>query len=73
MVYAENADFEVVLLPIKEDFQFNVEKAMEYFNKVEGLGYGYHNFLFSLLDTKKDNFPLPMSAELFPLVLRYVE
>jgi len=36
---------------------FNVTAAWEFFESVQGLAYGYHNFLFGWIDTVKDNFP----------------
>lgn len=46
--WAENASFNVVLLPLKKDIRekFNETAAYEWFKGVEGLPYGYHNFLF---------------------------
>ena len=47
--WAHNADFNVVLLPLKEEYRqkLDVDKANSWFNnEVEGLPYGYHNFIF---------------------------
>jgi hypothetical protein len=57
--WAKDADFNVILLPLKEEVRtkFNVNKAIEFFKSVEGLNYGFHNFIFSWLDTEKDNWP----------------
>lgn len=64
--YAFNADFNVVIVPLKPEARekLNVEKSLEWFYSVEGLNYGYHNFLFSWLDTHK-NFPSYMDNEIF--------
>jgi hypothetical protein len=57
--YARVSDKLVAHLPLREDIRakFNEKKAIEFFNSVEGLNYGYHNFVFSWLDTEKDNWP----------------
>jgi hypothetical protein len=57
--WAHNADFNVAILPLREEIRqkFDVEKALKWFTGgIEGLNYGYHNFLFSWLDTPRDNF-----------------
>jgi len=43
----------VAVLPLSEESRkkFNVTAAVEFFKKVEGLPYGYHNFLFGWIDT----------------------
>ncbi len=58
--WAHNADFNVAILPLRQEIRdkFDVDKAMEWFTSgIEGLPYGYHNFLFSWIDTPHDNFP----------------
>jgi len=37
--------------------KLNVEKAAEFFKKVEGMPYGYHNFIFGWLDDPANNLP----------------
>lgn len=37
--------------------KFNNTAAVEWFKTVEGLPYGYHNFLFGWIDTEKNNLP----------------
>ena len=46
--WAMNAGFNVAVLPLSEESRkkFNQTAAEEFFKKVEGLPYGYHNFLF---------------------------
>lgn len=51
----------------KYSAKFNVEKALEYFNKWVGNIYGYHNFLYSFLDTADKNLPPPGDGDLLPL------
>jgi len=57
--YAHAAGFNVAILPMREDIRkkFNTTAALEWFYKVEGLPYGYHNFLFAGLDTESENLP----------------
>jgi hypothetical protein len=58
--WAHNADFNVAILPLREEIRqkFDVEKAINWFTSgIEGLNYGYHNFLFGWLDTPYSNLP----------------
>jgi hypothetical protein len=56
---ARNASFNLVHVPLSQQYSqmYNATAAYEYFLTVEGLPYGYHNFLFGWLDTANDNFP----------------
>jgi hypothetical protein len=79
VVQANNADFSVAILPLSEEYRkrFNVTAALEWFeNGIEGLDYGYRNFLFSWIDTKDKNFPdmvdYQMFLPLFGLVAKIV-
>jgi hypothetical protein len=65
--WAYNADFNVILLPLREEYRqkFDVNKANEWFEKeVEGLPYGYHNFIFTWIDTPANNFPFFTTSEI---------
>lgn len=68
---AHNADFHVILMPLKEEIRakLDTQKAVDWFvNSMEGLNYGYHNFLLSWFDTHK-NLPVYIDAEvLLPLL-----
>ena len=57
--YAENADFNVVIVPLKEEIRakFDVEKAWAEFDRLEGHTYGFSNFLFGYIDTTNENLP----------------
>lgn len=50
--YAFAADFNVVIMPLKQELRekFNTQKAIDWFLTKEGLNYGYHNFLYSWVD-----------------------
>ena len=74
--WAHNADFHVAILPLKEEYRnkLNVEKALKWFTEeVEGLNYGYHNFLFSWIDTEHDNMPNVLQTETVILVMSLIE
>ena len=56
--YAKNCDFHVAVLPLKDEMRekFNHTAALKWFESVEGMPYGYHNFLFSWIDTEDENY-----------------
>ena len=68
--YADNADFNVIVLPLKDELRakFDLDAAVKWYNKMEGLPYGFHNFLFSWIDTPDKNFPDVLPSELLPVV-----
>ena len=53
--------------------KFNETAAREFFNKTEGLPYGYHNFLFGWIDTPADNLPPLLPPGLVPVVFSVLE
>jgi hypothetical protein len=64
--WAYNADFNVAILPLKEEYRKKLDekKANDWFiNVAEGLPYGYHNFIFSWIDTVDKNFPFIVTHE----------
>ena len=73
--WAHNADFNVALLPIREEYRnkFDNAKAMEWFeNEVEGLNYGYHNFISTWIDTVDKNFPFFATSEIVEFLFSLV-
>ena len=74
IVYAHNADFNVAILPLREEYRnkLDVTKANEWYYKVEGLPYGYHNFLFGWIDTVNDNFPFGIGNYIVELIFSIV-
>ena len=73
--WAYNADFNVVLLPLREEYRnkLDVDKANLWFeNEIEGLPYGYHNFIFTWIDTTTKNFPFFTTHEFVELVFSLV-
>ncbi|CAI2364533.1 unnamed protein product [Moneuplotes crassus] len=63
--WAKNCDFNVILLPLKDEYRekFDNAAAVEFFETIEGMPYGYHNFLFGWIDTPDDNYPPALPAE----------
>ena len=64
--WANTAEFNVVHLPLRDEYRnkLNADKAWAWFeNEMEGLPYGYHNFVFSWIDTEKDSFPFITTNE----------
>ena len=64
--YAHNADFNVVLLPLRDEYRnkLDIEKAWAWFeDEVEGLPYGFNNFVFTWIDTRNDSFPIMLNKE----------
>jgi len=57
-----NASNEIAILRLNDEAlaNFDEEAAVAWFNTVEGLPYGYHNFLFGWLDTPTGNYPPPL-------------
>jgi len=47
------------VLPLSDESRakFDVQKAREFFKKVEGMPYGYHNFLFGWIDKTSECLP----------------
>ncbi|GAQ78847.1 hypothetical protein KFL_000190640 [Klebsormidium nitens] len=60
------SDPHVALLPLRSDLRatFNETAAWEYVRSMLGRPYGFHNMIFSWIDTERDNYPTPMDAHL---------
>ena len=67
--WAKNCDFHVSILPLKDELRekFDNQKALEWFQSVEGMPYGYHNFLFSWIDTPDQNYPPVIAKDFIPI------
>ena len=75
IIWAHNADFNVAVLPLREEYRnkFDNAKAMEWFeNEVEGLNYGYHNFISTWIDTPDRNFPFIATSEIVEFLFSLV-
>jgi len=75
MKWAHNADYNVVLLPLNDEYQakFDEKKAWEWFEHICGQDYGFHNFLFSWLDSPSDNLPVFLDFDTVSFVLEYYQ
>lgn len=73
--WARNSGFNVAILPLSSEYQalFNETAAYEFFKTVEGLPYGYHNFLFGWIDTPDKSYPPLLDADLVPVVFSILE
>jgi hypothetical protein len=58
---AEKASYLVVVLRLDNNYQKifndNIDLAINFYNDVENLPYGKHNFLFGWIDTEENNYP----------------
>ncbi len=73
--WAYNADFNVAILPLREEYRKKLDekKANDWFiNVAEGLNYGYHNFIFTWIDTVDKNFPFIVTHEVVELLFSIV-
>ncbi|KAG6685740.1 hypothetical protein I3842_12G127500 [Carya illinoinensis] len=61
----------IALLPLHPDMRakFNETAAWEYAQSMDGKPYGYHNMIFSWIDTKDGNYPPPLDAHLVASVM----
>ncbi|CAM8890865.1 unnamed protein product [Rhodiola kirilowii] len=61
----------IALLPLHPDIRakFNETAAWEYARSMEGKPYGYHNLIFSWIDTIDGNYPPPLDAHLIASVM----
>ena len=63
----------IALLPLHPDIRakFNTTAAWEYAKSMSGKPYGYHNMIFSWIDTIKGNYPPPLDAHVVWLSFVY--
>lgn len=75
LLMAEEVGYGVIVIPLKEEIRQRLDtKALyEEFKRLEGFGYGYHNFLFGWLDTVRDNYPPEVSGEFVEIAFRILE
>jgi hypothetical protein len=74
--WAHNADFSVAILPLREEIRqkLDVDKAIQWFTSgIEGLPYGFHNFIYGWIDTPTGNFPDFFTSELILSVFSVLE
>lgn len=67
----DDSDSHIALLPMHPDIRakFNETAAWEYARSMEGKPYGYHNMIFSWIDTLDENYPPPLDAHVVLLSL----
>lgn len=73
--WAENASFNVAVLPLKQQYRdiFNETAVYEWFLTVAGMPYGYHNFVFGWIDTIADNLPPILDPQILTIGFSLVE
>ncbi|VAH06309.1 unnamed protein product [Triticum turgidum subsp. durum] len=62
----DDSNPQVALLPLHPDVRarFNESAAWEFARSMYGKPYGYHNMIFSWIDTMSENYPPPLDANL---------
>ena len=53
--------------------KFDADKALEFFKTVEGLPYGYHNFIYGWIDTPDGDWPPLLPREIVPVAMSLIE
>lgn len=63
----------IALLPLHPELRakFNEPAAWEYAKSMSGKPYGYHNLIFSWIDTTSGNYPAPLDAHLVLCLLSF--
>ncbi|KAJ3687363.1 hypothetical protein LUZ61_016527 [Rhynchospora tenuis] len=67
----DDSDPHIALLPLHPDMRkkFNETAAWEYAKSMSGYPYGYHNMIFSWIDTLSDNYPPPLDSHVVASVM----
>jgi hypothetical protein len=75
MKAAQNAGFNVAHMKVRKDLadKYDEEAVWKWFDSVQGMPYGYRNFLFSWVDTPKDNFPPLLDLDFVFLAFTTIE
>uniref|UniRef100_A0A0D9V6N5 Uncharacterized protein n=1 Tax=Leersia perrieri TaxID=77586 RepID=A0A0D9V6N5_9ORYZ len=70
-VTKDDSNPQIALLPLHPDLRakFNETAAWEYAKSMDGKPYGYHNMIFSWIDTISDNYPPPLDAHVVASVM----
>ena len=71
MALKDDSNPQIALLPLHPDVRarFNESAAWDFARSMYGKPYGYHNMIFSWIDTMSDNYPPPLDANLVLLCL----
>lgn len=69
----DSSNPQIALLPLHPELRakFNSTAAWEYARSMAGKPYGYHNMIFSWIDTVTDNYPPPLDAHLVYIFTDY--
>lgn len=67
----DDSNPQIALLPLHPDLRakFNETAAWIYAKSMNGKPYGYHNMIFSWIDTISDNYPPPLDAHVVASVM----
>ncbi|KAK1260699.1 hypothetical protein QJS04_geneDACA018059 [Acorus gramineus] len=67
----DDSDPHIAVLPLHPDMRkkFNNSAAWEFARNMSGQPYGYHNMIFSWIDTVKGNYPPPLDVHLVASVM----
>ncbi|KAJ7524596.1 hypothetical protein O6H91_17G037100 [Diphasiastrum complanatum] len=67
----DGANPQIALLPLHPEMRskFNQTTALAYARQMTGKSYGYHNMIFSWIDTSTGNYPPPLDANLVASVI----
>ncbi|EPS61168.1 hypothetical protein M569_13630, partial [Genlisea aurea] len=67
----DSSNPQIALLPLHPDIRakFDTKAAWEYVRGMAGKPYGYHNMIFSWIDTVANNYPPPLDAHLVVSVM----
>ncbi|XP_051226266.1 uncharacterized protein [Lolium perenne] len=70
-VTTDDSNPQIALLPLRPDLRakFNETAAWNYAKQMNGKPYGYHNLIFSWIDTISDNYPPPLDAHVVASVM----
>ena len=73
--WAEYGGYSVVHMPLSPEnrAKFNEKAAQDWFKSVQGLPYGYHNFLYGWVDTPDDNWPVFLGKNFVPVAFALYE
>jgi hypothetical protein len=73
LALAQDADMDVAWLQLRNDARFNSTEAREFFRANEGAPYSHRANFFSVVDTVEDNYFAPITGELVPFIIRYID
>uniref|UniRef100_A0A0A9CT09 Uncharacterized protein n=1 Tax=Arundo donax TaxID=35708 RepID=A0A0A9CT09_ARUDO len=71
MALKDDSNPQIALLPLHPDVRarFNESAAWDFARSMYGKPYGYHNMIFSWIDTMSDNYPPPLDANLVMAIM----